>query len=135
MDACALARPELVQQMIDGTFVPADIYFDVDSGALGLLGFMEGQEPAPGVPGEVIPQVREVLDKMLAGEMTRFDVFTGPIHDNKGEVIIPEGVSLTQSDLEGLDANIAAQTGREACTICMSWLAEGISPDAEISQP
>lgn len=125
---------DMVQQMIDGSFVPEDIYFDVDSGALGLLGFMEGQEPAPGVPEEVIPQVREVLDQMLAGEMTRFDVFTGPINDNKGEVIIPEGVSLTQSDLEGLDENIAAQTGREACTICMSWLAEGISPDAEIPQ-
>jgi basic membrane protein A len=71
---------------------------------------------------------------MLAGEMTRFDVFTGPINDNKGEVIIPEGVSLTQSDLEGIDENIAAQIGRDACTICMSWLAEGIAPDAEIPQ-
>ncbi len=94
---------ELIQSMMDDTFVADDIYFDVDSGALGLLGFMEGQEPAPGVPEEVIPQVREMLDAMLAGEFDRFDVFTGPINDNKGEIIIPEGVSLTQSDLEGID--------------------------------
>lgn len=123
---------EMVQEMIDGTFVPADIYFDVDSGALGLLGFMEGEEPSPAVPEEVIPQVRELLDQMLAGEFTRFDIFTGPINNNRGEEIIPAGVSLTQSDLEGLDEAIAEQTGREPCTICMNWLAEGVSPEAEL---
>ena len=120
--------------MIDGSFVGADIYFDVDSGSLGLLGFMEGQEPAAGVPVEVIPQVRELLDQMLAGDFTRFDVFTGPINDNKGEVIVPDGTSLTQSDLEGIDAGLGETLGREGCTICMGWLAEGIVPDAEIPQ-
>ncbi|MFN2199938.1 MAG: BMP family ABC transporter substrate-binding protein [Caldilineaceae bacterium] len=125
---------DLVQSMIDGTFVADDIYFDVDSGALGLLGFMEGQEPAPGVPEEVIPQVREVLDAMLAGEFTRFDVFSGPINNNKGELVVPEGSSLTQSDLEGIDAELGATLGREGCTYCMNWLAEGVSPDAELPQ-
>jgi len=124
----------LVKSMMDGTFVADDIYFDVDSGSLGLLGFMEGQEPAPGVPEEVIPQVREVLDAMLAGEMTRFDVFTGPINDNKGNEIIPAGVSLTQSDLEGIDEATATAIGRDACTICMNWLAEGVSPEASLEQ-
>ena len=125
---------QMVQQMMDGTFVPENIYFDVDSGALGLLGFMEGQEPAPGVPEEVIPQVREVLEQMLAGELTRFDIFSGPINNNKGELIVPEGESLTQSDLEGIDATVAEQTGREACTFCMNWLAEGVSPEAELPE-
>lgn len=125
---------DLVQQMMDGTFVPDDIYFDVDSGALGLLGFMEGQEPAPGVPEEVIPQVSDLLEQMLAGEIDRFDVFTGPINDNHGELVVPEGVSLTQSDLEGIDETVAAQIGREPCTFCMNWLAEGISPDAELPE-
>jgi basic membrane protein A len=126
---------QMVQEMIDGTFVPDDIYFDVDSGALGLLGFMEDQTPAPGVPEEVMPLVQETLAKMQSGEMTRFDVFTGPINNNKGEEVIPAGVKLTQSDLEGIDAAIAEQTGREPCTICMNWLAEGIAPDAELPQP
>jgi len=124
----------LLQSMIDGTFTGSDIYFDVDSGALGLLGFMEGQEPAPGIPAEVIPQVRDLLAQMVAGEFTRFDVFTGPINDNKGEIIIPEGTTLTQADLEGIDAELGATLNREGCTICMSWLAEGIVPDAEIPQ-
>ena len=124
----------LINSMIDGSFVGADIYFDVDSGSLGLLGFMEGQEPAAGVPAEVIPQVRELLDQMLAGDFTRFDVFTGPINDNKGEVVVPDGTSLTQSDLEGIDVGLGETLGREGCTICMGWLAEGIVPDAEIPQ-
>lgn len=124
----------LINSMIDGSFVGDDIYFDVDSGSLGLLGFMEGQEPAPGVPESVIPQVEELLGQMLAGEFTRFDVFTGPINDNKGEVIVPEGTTLTQSDLEGIDEGLGAALGREGCTICMNWLAEGVVPDAEIPQ-
>jgi len=124
----------LIQSMIDGTFTGADIYFDVDSGSLGLLGFMEGQEPMAGVPAEVIPQVRELLAQMVAGDFDRFDVFTGPINNNKGEIAIPAGTSLTQSDLEGIDADLGAALGREGCTICMNWLAEGIVPDAEIPQ-
>lgn len=121
---------QLVQEMMAGEFTGADIYFEVDSGALGLLGFMEGQEPQPGVPESVIPQVQDILGKMEAGEFTRFDIFTGPINDNKGEEVVPEGVTLTQSDLEGL----SGIPGREDCTICMSWLADGIVPDAEIPQ-
>jgi basic membrane protein A and related proteins len=122
----------MVQEMIDGTFVPNDVYFDVDSGALGLLGFMEGQTPSPAVPEEIIPQVEALLDQMLAGEFDRFDIFTGPIYNNQGELIIPEGVTLTQSDLEGIVEAIAEETGREACTYCMNWLAEGVSPEAEL---
>jgi basic membrane protein A len=124
----------MIEEMMAGTWQPADIYFDVDSGGLGLLGFMEGQEPMPAVPADVAPQVQELLAQMLAGEFTRFDVFSGPINNNKGELIVPEGVQLTQSDLEGIDEKLGAQLGREGCTICMNWLAEGIVPDAEIPQ-
>jgi basic membrane protein A len=128
------AYTQLVQQMMDGTFVPDDYYFDADTGIVGLLGFMEGQEPMPAVPEEVIPEVRELLAQMLAGEFDRFDIFTGPIYDNKGNLVVPEGQQLTQSDLEGIDAELGAMLGREGCTICMNWLAEGFVPDAEIPQ-
>ncbi len=37
---------------------------------------------------------------MLAGKFTRFDVFTGPINDNKGNVVLPAGQSLQQVDLD-----------------------------------
>ena len=120
----------LVEAMMAGTFTGEDIYFDVDSGSLGLLGFVEGQTPQPGVPAAVVPQVQELIAKMEAGEMDRFDIFTGPINDNKGAVIVPAGTTLTQSDLEGLKGI----EGREDCTICMVWLAEGVSPEASIPQ-
>jgi basic membrane protein A len=71
---------------------------------------------------------------MLKGEFTRFDVFAGPIKDNHGKEIVPAGEKLTQSDLEGIDATVGAQIGRDACTYCMNWLAEGFVPDAEIPQ-
>ncbi len=125
---------DMIQSMIDGSFKAEDIYFDVDSGALGLLGFMEGQTPAPGVPESVIPQVQDLLGQMLAGEFDRFDVYTGPINNNKGELVVPEGESLTQSDLEGIDDALGEQLGRPGCTYCMNWLAEGVSPDAELPQ-
>lgn len=113
---------DLITSMMDKSFKGDSIYFDVDSGHLGILGFMEGQTPQPGVPESVIPQVKEVLAKMQSGEMTRFDVFAGPVMSNKGETIIPEGEKLTQSDLEG---------GSD-CKICMNWLVEGVDPQAEI---
>jgi basic membrane protein A len=125
---------KIIEEMIAGTWTPGDIYFDVDSGSMGLLGFMEGQEPPPGVPAEVIPQVQEILAQMHAGEFTRFDVFTGPINNNQGELVVPAGTQLTQSDLEGVDEALGATLGREGCTICMGWLAEGIVPEAEIPQ-
>lgn len=113
---------KIISSMMDKSFQGEAIYFDVDSGSLGLLGFMEGQTPQPGVPASIIPQVQETLAKMQSGEITRFDVFAGPVNNNKGEVVIPEGSMLTQSDLEG---------GAD-CTVCMNWLAEGVDPQAEI---
>ena len=37
---------------------------------------------------------------MLAGEFTRFDVFSGPIKDNKGKVIVPAGEKMEQADID-----------------------------------
>ena len=73
--------------------------------------------------------IQAKLADMLAGKFTRKDVFKGPIKDNTGKVVVPDGVSLTDEDLQGIDAaTISASnlTGRTACTICMHWLADGI---------
>lgn len=120
----------IVQSMQDGTFGGEDLYPDVDSGMIGLLGFSEDQTPQAGVPESVIPAVQEVMAQAMAGEFNRFTVFTGPINDNQGNEIVPAGVSLTQSDLEGL----VGIEGREDATIGMSWLAEGVVPDASLPQ-
>ena len=113
---------ELVQQMQAGTWKPADAYLGADTGLVALYGFMEGQEVPRAVPEDVVPRVRETLAKMQAGEFTRFDVFGGPLRNNTGGEVIPAGKALTQEDLEG----ISGIAGRPDCTVCMSWMAEGM---------
>ena len=120
---------DVVKQIQAGTWKPGNAYLDADSGIVGFYGFMDGQTPQPGVPADVIPLIKAKLAEMLAGNFTRFDIFKGPIKDNTGKIIVPDGVSLTQEDLEGIDAGTIAAfslTDRIACTICMNWLVEGI---------
>jgi basic membrane protein A and related proteins len=120
---------DIVKQIQAKTWKPGNDYRDADSGIVGFYGFMEGQSPQPGVPAEVVDQVKAKLAEMLAGNFTRFDVFKGPIKDNTGKEIVPAGQSLTQEDLEGIDAGTIdafSLTDRTACTVCMNWLVEGI---------
>ena len=109
-----------------GTYVPGWDYFDAETGALGLYGFMEGQELTMGLkdlPPEVIQEVRDTLALMLAGEFTRFDVFSGPINDNQGNLKVPAGEQLQQVDLDAFP-----EYGL-GCTFCMKWWAEGITAE------
>lgn len=117
---------DIAQGTIDGTYVPGFQYFDADAGAMGLYGFMEGQTPQPGVddlPAADVQLVRDTLAAALAGDFTRFDVFKGPIYDNQGNLILADGVSLEQLDLDGF-----AEFG-SPCTTCMYWWAEGITAE------
>jgi basic membrane protein A len=101
-------------------------YFDADSKAMGLYGFMEGQTPTKGVsdlPAADVTLVKDTLGKMLAGSFTRFDVFAGPISDNTGAVKIPAGTKLKQSDLDQFPPGAP---GSE-CSVCMKWWVQGIS--------
>ncbi|MFQ5399167.1 MAG: BMP family ABC transporter substrate-binding protein [Anaerolineae bacterium] len=117
---------DIVEKSRAGTWVGGWEYFDADSGALGLYGFMEGQTPQPGIadlPAEDLQLVSDTLDKMLKGEFTRFDVFKGPIIDNQGNVVLEDGVSLEQIDLDGF-----AQFG-SPCQTCMYWWNQNITAE------
>jgi basic membrane protein A len=101
-------------------------YFDADSKAMGLYGFMDGQSPTKGVsdlPAEDVAKVKDTLAKMLAGQFTRFDVFAGPIKDNTGKEILPAGQKLKQSDLDQFPPGAK---GAE-CSVCMYWWNDGIT--------
>jgi len=89
-----------IKAMKEGTWKGGSEYFDVKDGGLGLYGFMEGQTPQPGVPADVIPQVKQVLADALAGKFDRFSVFSGPITDNKGNTVLPAGEKFTQADMD-----------------------------------
>ncbi|MFV9675054.1 MAG: BMP family ABC transporter substrate-binding protein [Anaerolineales bacterium] len=134
VDACLTAPywvwgPEyarIAEGVIDGSYVPGWDYFDAETGALGLYGFMEGEELTPGVaelPEDVIQDVRDLVAATLAGEFTRFDVFSGPIYDNQGNLIVPEGEALEQVDLDAFP-----EFGL-GCEYCMKWWAEGITAE------
>jgi len=120
---------DIAKQIQAGTWKPGNDYLDADSGIVGFYGFMDGQTPQPGVPADVVDQVKAKLADMQAGKFTRKDIFKGPINDNTGKVVIPDGVSLTDEDLQGIDAGTIKAfnlTDRTACTICMNWLVDGI---------
>jgi basic membrane protein A and related proteins len=114
----------IAEQVKAGTYVAGYEYFDADSGAMGLYGFMEGQTPQPGIadlPAEDVQLVKDTLAAMLAGDFNRFDVFAGPITDNQGNVVLAEGEKLEQSDLDQFP-----NADHDNCKTCMYWWADGI---------
>ena len=136
VDACLTAPywvwgpiyANIAQGLIDGTYEVGWEYFDAETGGLGLYGFMEGQTPQPGIadlPAEDIQMVKDTLAQMLAGEFNRFDVFSGPIVDNQGNIIVPEGEKMQQSDLDQFPPGAP---GLE-CDYCMLWWADGITAE------
>ena len=119
---------KIAQGIIDKTYKPGFDYFDADSGALGLFGFMEGQQPTKGMqdlPAEDMQMVKDTLAKMLKGEFTRFDVFAGPIKDNKGNIVVPEGKKMVQADLDQFPPGAEGLK----CEYCMYWWADGITAE------
>jgi basic membrane protein A len=101
-------------------------YFDANSKAMGLFGFMEGQTPQKGItdlPPADVQAVKDLLAKMLAGTSGRFDVFAGPLKDNTGKELLKAGEKLKQSDLDQFPPGAP---GSE-CTVCMYWWNENIT--------
>lgn len=136
IDACLTAPywiwgpvyAEITNGVRDGTYEVGWHYFDADTGGLGLFGFMEGEAPQPGVaglPSEDVQLVKDTLAKMLSGEFDRFDLFSGPIMDNQGNVVVPEGERFSYSDIDQFPPGAP---GLE-CKYCMYWWAEGITAE------
>jgi basic membrane protein A len=118
----------VTKQVIAKTYKPGWEYFDVDSGSLGIWGFMEGQTQTAGMkdlPPEVIQTVKDTLAQMQAGKFTRFDVFAGPVKDNTGKTIVPAGEKMVQADLDQFPPG---SPGLE-CKYCMKWWADGINAE------
>ncbi|RRD65610.1 BMP family ABC transporter substrate-binding protein [Fretibacterium sp. OH1220_COT-178] len=91
----------IVQQVADGTWKSEAIWAGMKEGAVELAPF------GPAVPEDVRKQVMDDQEKIVKGE---WDVFTGPIKDQKGEVRVKEGESMSDSDIWS-----------------MNWFVEGVS--------
>jgi basic membrane protein A len=116
----------IAQQTKAGTYKPGSEYFDADSGALGLYGFMEGDTPTAGaaaLPAEDLQLIRDTLKAALEGKFTRFDVFKGPIEDNKGTMIVPDGALIEQIDIDCFAG------GDVPCKTGMYWWADGVTAE------
>ncbi len=117
---------DIVELSRNDEYVGGSQYFESDAGGMGLFGFGEGEEYMPGVaslPEADLALIRETLQKFLAGELDRFDVFSGPITDNQGNLVLAEGESLEQADLDGF-----AQFG-SPCETCMYWWNENVTAE------
>jgi basic membrane protein A len=89
---------------------------------------MDGQTMTKGtsdLPAADIQMVKDTLAQMLAGKFTRFDVFSGPIKDNKGKEIVPAGQKFEQADLDQFPPGAPGL----ACKYCMYWWANGITAE------
>jgi basic membrane protein A len=133
-DACLTAPywiwgPEYVrigQQVKDKKYTAGYEYFDANSKAMGLYGFMDGQTPQKGLadlPQADVDKVKGLVADALAGKFGRFDVFAGPIKDNTGKELLPAGQKLKQSDLDQFPPGAP---GSE-CSVCMYWWNDGIT--------
>jgi basic membrane protein A len=116
----------IAEQVKAKTYKAGYEYFDADAGAMGLLGFMEGETPRMGIkdlPAADVQLVKDTLATMLKSSTGRFDiVFAGPLKDNTGKELIAAGAKLAQSDLDQFPPGAP---GNE-CKTCMYWWNEGI---------
>ena len=121
-----LVYADIVEKSREGTWTGGWEYFDADTGAMGLYGYMEGEELQPGVaelPEEDLAKIQDVFDRAMSGDFDRFDVFAGPITDNQGNVVVPAGETLEQIDLDGF-----SQFG-SPCETCMYWWNENFNAE------
>jgi basic membrane protein A len=117
---------KIAQSVQDKSYKVGSEYFDADSGSLGLYGFMEGQQLTKGesdLPAADIQMVKDTLAKMLAGQFTRFDVFAGPIKDNKGNTVLGDGQKIEQIDID------CFKGGAVPCQTGMYWWADGVTAE------
>ncbi len=117
----------IAEQVKAKTYTAGYEYFDANSKAMGLFGFMDGETPQPGIadlPAEDVTKVKDTLATMLGSSTARFDiVFNGPIKDNTGKELLPAGQKLQQSDLDQFPPGAP---GSE-CKTCMYWWNDGIT--------
>jgi len=80
-----------------GTWKPTIKAPDIDAGWIKMADF------GPAVPEEVRETVLQELEKMMKREVDPDFFWTGPIYDNTGKTVVPEGYRPTDEDLLAMD--------------------------------
>jgi basic membrane protein A and related proteins len=77
---------EWTRAVADGTFESRLFYEGLESGVIGEAPYGES------VPQDVLDKVEAARKQIVAGEL---DVFAGPLTDNQGSVVVPDGEAIT----------------------------------------
>lgn len=93
-----------IQAIMDGTWKPDSYYGNMKDDYVQLAPMSDL------VPADVQAQVNEVAEKIEAGN---FPIFVGPIKDNKGNVVVPEGTTLDRAGIWSIDWLVEGATDSE----------------------
>ncbi|CAH1651087.1 MAG: BMP family ABC transporter substrate-binding protein [Chelatococcus sp.] len=75
----------------DGTFKPGDYFGGLDDDVISLAPFNKA------IPADVVALVNEKKQAIIDG---KFDYWKGPLKSNDGKVVVPEGGTLSLTDVQ-----------------------------------
>ncbi|WP_067100264.1 BMP family ABC transporter substrate-binding protein [Marinomonas atlantica] len=81
---------KVTQEVMDGTYEPKDFWGGFQEDMLSLASINDN------LPKNVRAKIDETYDLINSG---KFHPFTGPIKDNKGNIVVPEGHTLSDTEL------------------------------------
>jgi basic membrane protein A and related proteins len=84
---------ERVQAVLDGTWEPVDVWGGLDTGMVSMA-------PYTNMPDDVAEMATQTEEAIKSGEL---HPFTGPIHNQAGELVVPEGETLSDGDVLGMN--------------------------------
>lgn len=85
---------ERVQKVLDGTWQTSDVWHGFKEGMVEMSPYNER------LPAEVVEDAERVRTGIIDGTL---HPFAGPIRDQSGEVRVPEGTTMTDQELLGMD--------------------------------
>ena len=91
-----------IQAILDGTWKPESYYGTMADGYVALAPMSDL------VPADVQAAVEAAQKKIESGEMK---IFTGPIKDNAGNVVVPEGTTLDRAGIWSINYLVEGANG------------------------
>ena len=88
---------------MDGTWETQSYYGDLSDGIVGLAPFGKSVSQA------TIDKVKKAEQQLINDE---FDVFDGPVRDQSGKLVVPEGETPTLDELLQMDYFVQGMEGK-----------------------
>ncbi len=85
---------KIAGEVIDGTWESHDIWWGLKEGLVGLAPL------SPEIPDDIVKLVEAEKAKMVEG---KWDVFSGPVKNQKGEEMVKKGETMSDGDMLGMN--------------------------------